>query len=351
MTYRAAVIGLGAMGSYAEDELAGLSARIMLPFGHASTLTAHPRVELVAGADPDSARRSAFAERWSVPAVYADHREMLQREKPDLVCVATPPEAHAAQVIDCAEAGVRGVFCEKPLTPTLREADALIAACAAHGAALQVNHTRRGDPYLRRARDLIGAGEIGEVLSVVATWSGRLFLSGTHLFDLINFLLGDRPTAWVVGQTEGSAATMIVNPTQRGQDLGGTAYLTYDDGVTAFFNGRVGNVTLQMEVFGTRGRLLLDDHEAQLWGARETGGFRETIKRRFPQVMAYVAPMTWLLDDLIAAIETGREPAAGGATARHALAQILATHASAAQGNAKITFPFTDLDARPPYRW
>src|SRR5512138_1508457 len=92
--YRAALIGCGSMGSYYMDELVGNTGRTLLPIGHAEILKTHPRTELVAGADPDDARRADFARRWSVERTYADHRELLERERPEIVSIASPPPLH-----------------------------------------------------------------------------------------------------------------------------------------------------------------------------------------------------------------------------------------------------------------
>lgn len=349
--YRAALIGCGSMGSYIMDELTGLRSRTILPYGHAEVLTLHPRTELVASADPSPARLEDFGRRWGVTKLYRDHREMLERERPEIVCIASPPNLHAEHVIDCAEAGVVGIFGEKPLAPTLREADALLSACDRRGIPLAINHTRRGDPYMHRARELIVAGEIGQLLTIIVTWAGRLFLTGTHSFDIANFLNGDAPTAWLVGHAEEPVAEMTPIPTQRGEDVGGTTYLVYANGVRAFFNGRDGGPTFRVEVFGTHGMILLDDQEAQLWRRNEASPYRELLRHPFPQTMRFTSPMTYLLDDLIEAIETGREPRSSGRTARHALQQILATHRSSERGNARVDFPFEDPDARTPFRW
>ena len=112
-TYRAALIGCGSMGSYVMDEMVGATARVLLPYGHAEVLKTHPRTKLVAGADPDQTRLGDFGRRWEVDRLYADHREMLERETPEVVSIASPPTLHAQHVVDCAERGVKGIFCEK----------------------------------------------------------------------------------------------------------------------------------------------------------------------------------------------------------------------------------------------
>jgi predicted dehydrogenase len=349
--YRAALIGCGSMGSYCMDELQDATGRILLPYGHAEILKTHPRTRLVAGADPDRGRLEDFGKRWEVDALYSDHREMLEAERPQIVAIASPPDFHASQVEDCARSGVQGIFCEKPFTTNLALADRMIASCRESGTRLAVNHTRRGDPLILRTRRLLDEGGIGEVLSIVATWPGRLFLSGTHWFDLVNYLAGDSPPSWIVGHSEDPEASMVAIPTQRGQDLGGTTYAVYPNGIRAFFNGRDSHPGYRVEVNGTRGVLSIETTAVRLWKTNPGSVFRELLEHPFPQMMRHTAPMVYLLEDLLAAVEQGGEPLSNGTTARNALELILATHDSSRRGNVKVRLPLEDREMRPPFQW
>ncbi len=349
--YRATLIGCGSMGSYCMDEIAGLRGRMILPFGHSEVLKTHPRTDLVAGTDPDAKRLQDFGERWEVDQLYSDHRQMLEAERPEIVSIASPPSLHPQHIRDCVEAGVRGIFCEKPLCPTLGEADAILQACEAGGVSLSINHTRRGEPFMLRTRELVEQGEIGEVLSLSMTWPGRLFLSGTHFYDLANYLAGDSPTRWLIGHAEDPEAEMSVVPTQRGVDVGGTAYAVYQNGIRVFFNGRDGHSTQRGEICGTEGVISWTGNDTQLWKRNRNSNFRELLQHPFPQVMRYTAPMLYLLEDLIKAIETGRDPLSNGRCGRHALEQILATHYSSQHDSCKVRFPLQVLDTRPPFQW
>ncbi len=86
---------------------------------------------MVAGCDiSPTARASVFRDRWSTRwpglKVYADYREMLQTERPELVAVVTPDHLHRGVVEVAIEAGARGIFCEKPIATTLEDADAIV---------------------------------------------------------------------------------------------------------------------------------------------------------------------------------------------------------------------------------
>ena len=83
---RVGIIGLGRMGSTIDDE-----GHSDLPYSVAASCAASERLEVVAGADLLPERREDFAQRWGVSALYEDYREMIEREKPDLVARTWSP--------------------------------------------------------------------------------------------------------------------------------------------------------------------------------------------------------------------------------------------------------------------
>src|SRR5215211_6436973 len=111
---RAGIIGLGRIGTGLDDPW--FDAHVQdeswraRPCTHAGQLQAHPDVVLVAGADPEPDRRSAFERRWGVTRTYADHRQMLERERLDVVSVATRGPDHFRPTVDAAHAGVKGIL-------------------------------------------------------------------------------------------------------------------------------------------------------------------------------------------------------------------------------------------------
>ena len=84
-----------------------------------------PDVELVAICDPVPEKAQARARDFGIGRVYTDFAEMLEAERPDAVEIVTPVGTHAGLVRAAAERGVH-VSCQKPVTPTLAEAEALI---------------------------------------------------------------------------------------------------------------------------------------------------------------------------------------------------------------------------------
>jgi predicted dehydrogenase len=186
--YRVAVVGCGAVGS--ENDL-GRSARPAGPLSHAGAWRAEPRATLVAAADVDRERLTRFGSAWDVSALYADYREMLERERPDVVSVCVPDELHADVVLAACGAGVRGLFCEKPLATTLADADRMLAACERAGVIVAVNYFRRWNPTLSLLRAELASGTLGRVLRVNAWYPGGVLHNGTHAIDLVRWLAGE----------------------------------------------------------------------------------------------------------------------------------------------------------------
>jgi UDP-N-acetyl-2-amino-2-deoxyglucuronate dehydrogenase len=183
--YRAAIIGCG-----------GISSR------HARGFQALPGCELVAGADvrPENAMKQAAA--FGIPRTYTDYRELLAKEHPDLVAICTWPGTHAEITVAAAEAGARGIICEKPACLSLAEADAMSDACERTGCRLAIAHHHRFDRQNTTARRLIAEGAIGVPTLLRGGPDGGLLNNGTHFIDTSRYLLADPAALWVMGQVE-----------------------------------------------------------------------------------------------------------------------------------------------------
>src|SRR3954451_20737154 len=99
---------------------------------HAVALAALPESELVAVCDGLPDRATAFAEEFGVTG-FADVAEMLEKSKPDAVCICTPHPLHADPAVLALSAGVH-VLVEKPMAATLADCDRMLAAAQASGA-------------------------------------------------------------------------------------------------------------------------------------------------------------------------------------------------------------------------
>ncbi|WP_033327750.1 Gfo/Idh/MocA family protein [Streptomyces yerevanensis] len=126
-----------------------------------------PDAEVVAVASRTEESAKAFADRFGIPRAYGDWGALAQDEDVDVVYVATPHSAHRAAAGLCLEAG-RNVLCEKAFTLNSREAEELVALAKERGSFLMEAMWMYCNPLIRRLKELIDDGAIGEVSTVQA---------------------------------------------------------------------------------------------------------------------------------------------------------------------------------------
>ena len=133
---------------------------------HADAYTLVPDTQLVAAADIDPDKLDLFCERWSIPQRYRSYEEMLAQADVDIVSVVTLDNLHGPATIAAAEAGARGILCEKPMAFDLEEADRMIAACDRAGAKLVVDHSMRFEKNFLEVKAMIERGDIGNLRTI-----------------------------------------------------------------------------------------------------------------------------------------------------------------------------------------
>lgn len=123
-------------------------------------------VQIVAVADVDETHRQAAAQAvGDACAAYHDYRELLARKDIDAVVIATPDHWHALTAIHACQAG-KDVYCEKPLSLTVREARQMANAARACGTVFQVGSQQRSATEFRRACEYVLSGRIGKLQSI-----------------------------------------------------------------------------------------------------------------------------------------------------------------------------------------
>src|ERR1043166_9070665 len=143
---------------------------------HLSTLSGFKDVQCVAVCDVDTTRREHakkyIEDRYAkdgrgIKGIDAgnDFREIIRRKDIDAVVIATPDHWHAIPVIEACQAK-KDVYCEKPLSLTIREAKLMIDAVRKYGRVLQTGSQQRSDKEFRQACELVRNGRIGKVKRV-----------------------------------------------------------------------------------------------------------------------------------------------------------------------------------------
>jgi predicted dehydrogenase len=333
-SYRAAVVGCGRMGSTIDDEHVG-KPHYPWPWAHAPAIIEARGVELVAGVDLDPDRLADFGRRWGVTALYADLREMVAKERPDIVCVTTRSAERAQIVIALAEAGVRAVYATKPISRTLAEADAMIKACRSTGTILAIAaHLNWYAPYTS-AKALIDSGEIGPMRSVVCL--SPFSLSNMHSHTLCLFrLFAGAPARWVFGHMDSDEATA------GDEDLGGSGFIGYDNGMLGIMNSHAPRRTWAFEFNCERGRVVSRNAHAwfELWGQED--GESGAVQRQFPYPWRPRSSMVDAIEGVARSIEGGVEETCPGEFGREALEIAIALRESHRRGGVRIELPLGD---------
>jgi predicted dehydrogenase len=335
--YRAGVIGLGQIGNLFDED-----AKRKEIWTHTGAYLALSDVTLAAGADSDEDRRRRFLYRSVTANAYADYQSMLQAQNLDVVSVCTPTALHHEMVLAAVQAGVRAIFCEKPLAATPEQATEMVEACQSAGVLLAVNHTRRWEPIYIRAKQLVQEGAIGRIEAIVGYYPGKVFTMGTHLFDLMRFFGGD--VQWVCGQSP--------DPRLASDEEGSLS------GQMRFRSGAIGcivsgwdrsNHVFELDLVGSAGRLRLSGDGASMDLCRfeespRYSGYRELapdaeIGRLSRDEQPQVSRLVTAMRDVIDCIGSGKQPACSGQDGLAAVDIACALCESVKQGNSRVELP------------
>ena len=321
-----------------------------------------PRTKIVAVADADAKGLAAEAKKLGGVKAFADYRDMLASTKPDIAAIcARHIHEHRDMIVAAIEAGVRGIYIEKPFVRTLAEADEVVKLCADKGVRLAIAHRNRYHPVLETVRKLVAAGELGELkeVRVCGKQDQRgggldLWVLGGHGFNLATLFTGPAISCQATLLVEGRPATKAdIHPGDEGVGpiVGDEIHARYEttSGIPLFFDSKKGTWTkgkpFGTRLVGTKGVISLQVDEEPLAILEREGtktpittagiGKPEPIK----DIRLVNGGHHGAVRDLLAAIAEKREPLCGPAAGRETVELTLAVFASFAAGGAKVALP------------
>ncbi len=332
--YKTCLIGCGRMGATIDDEVARRpDSFIWLPFSHAAAAVACERTDLVAVSDVFAEKAEAIRQRYGAARAYTDYQEMIEKERPDIVCIATRPGPHAAITVFAAENKVRGIYCEKPLCCSMEEADVMVSMVGKYGVKFNYGTQRRFTPLYRKVRELVDGGEIGDVQCSIAQCGASSALWGlTHAADMLLFLAGDPEVDFVQG-------TILC----KDSDWDGNR-LTVDppvtSGYTRFANGVHGYNTagngLEFEVCGSGGKIRILNNGREVQFRKKDGMFYKDAP--FPGV-SHVSGTVMGLADIAEALDLDRETMGPVHLARRSQETLMGMIESHRLGGRRVSLP------------
>ena len=312
-------------------------------------------LEFVAMCDVLPTAMQEKSDRFGLEAVrkYTDYRELLEKEKPELVAIATESGKHAAIALDCIAAGCN-VIIEKPIALSIADADAIIRAGREAGVVVCANHQNRFNKSVQYIRKALEAGRFGKLSHGAAhvrwnrgkryydqapwrgTWAqdgGCLMNQCIHNIDLLRWMMGDEVDE-VMAYTD-----QLQHPYLEAEDLG-MALVKFSNGSYGLIEGTTNvypkNLEETLYIFGEKGTVKAggtSDNIIEEWSFADDLDDPDDVKKRFSEnpPNVYGFGHTLLYADVIDAIRTGRAPLVDAEASKRALELVLAIYQSAAE--------------------
>lgn len=353
--YRVGIIGHTGRGNYGH--------------GIDAVWSAFPQAEVAAVADPDADGRAKAQARAGAKNAYADYREMLDKEKLDIVSICPRHlDQRAEMTVAAAQAGCH-MFHEKAFAATLTEADRMVAAIRKAGVKVQLAHQMRRSPFTIKAGQMIEAGEIGEIQEL----RGRgkedsraggedLVVLGSHIFDMMRHFLGD--PEWVFSHVTTGGEDLDFNHMGKPREPVGpiagrqmAAMFSFGRGVHGYFASKQCSEThiwrFGTHIYGSKGVIFLPNavypNGAQAYILRSAAWVPderhewepiEPEHRSFGSDR-YITANALMVEDLLDAIEKDREPVCSERAGRWTVEMTQGVYASQLQGK-PAAFPLAE---------
>ncbi|MDP9351944.1 MAG: Gfo/Idh/MocA family oxidoreductase [Chloroflexota bacterium] len=230
----------------------------------------------LADAFPEAAENAA--KEWGGQA-YGDYREMFAQAGLDVVSICTPPTSHREIAVAALEAGI-AVLCEKPMTTTVEDAEAIAKAAQDTGSLFMIGHCHRFQPHIEKVRELIDAGDLGLVRMyrnrigfsfprAGNSWfsdpeiagGGILIDTHVHSVDIFRFLVGEVSQVTALTSTVDSP----LGPALRVEDSAIMTVLSTEGALGVMeASWRTAPPEVQVTVYGTAGRATVDYNANEL---------------------------------------------------------------------------------------
>lgn len=285
---------------------------------------------------------------------YTDYKEMIKREKPQLVAICTESGKHGQIALDCIEEGCNLII-EKPIALSLEEADQIIAKAKEKNVKVSACHQNRFNKSIQKIREAVEHERFGRLLHGTAhirwnrgedyykqapwrgTWEqdgGALMNQCIHNIDLLRWMMGDEIVE-VVGMTDNLMHDLI-----EAEDLG-MALIKFANGSYGIVEGTTNiypqNLEETLYIFGDKGTVKAGGKSVNIieeWHFADNLDDPEEVKEKYHEnpPTVYGFGHNPLYCDVVDAILNDRDPYVTAEDGRRALELVLAIYKSAAEG-------------------
>ncbi len=326
--YRVGVIGAGRKGTQ-----------------HARAYQLNPLAEVVAVADTDEDNLELFQRRFNLEVAYSDYREMLEKEKLDVVAPILPVQFNPDIVLGCAEANIKAILCEKPMACSLEQGDRMVAACAERGIAFAAGDADRNFESLWEVRDMIEGRKWGAVCSMTLYQStNEISGGGCQGLSVMRLFADDADVEWVSGWVRDEPFS--------NEDQGMGGYVHFANGRSCFIEYNPG-AKRGLEVVCENGVFFFENNARyRIWEKADTN--IGEAKDLFPAEKHWGPDYDkegWVsmstrqantIQSIIDALETGKDPRCSGDNMCKVLEIAIGLRESHRKGHVPIKFPLED---------
>jgi UDP-N-acetyl-2-amino-2-deoxyglucuronate dehydrogenase len=281
--------------------------------------------------------------------VFTSYDEVLGSRSVEAVLMSTPHHVHRSMTVDAAAAG-KHVLVEKPLATTLEDAEAMIAACRKAGVGLTVNYSFRYLPQIRKARQLVEDGALGEITGVQLIshqfkdrgyWMGArsnspddwrasrekcgggfLIMTVCHNVDYLYYITGLKATRvyseWATLASPGDVEDIVSVSSRWGDKAVGSL------SASSIMRGSDSG---EERIWGTNGTIILGRDGLSFYSTRPIDGKKPGQLHRYGKFPTVSWTGEWIRE-FVSAVREGREPAVGSREGWENLAFILSAYRS-----------------------
>lgn len=201
--YRVAIVGCGGISN-----------------AHGNAWRNLPEIEIVGACDEKFESLARFATEYEVQNTYNDLRQMLEKQRPDVLVIATWPSSHLKNVLEAVRCGVKGILVEKPIAVNTTQLEQMIQVTERADILLMEAFMYRHHPLTLAVKQKIEDGAIGDVRYARSTFStgltdrqnwrlrgdlggGAVMDLGCYCINIIRYLVGQEPqSVWATGKFE-----------------------------------------------------------------------------------------------------------------------------------------------------
>jgi predicted dehydrogenase len=337
---------------------------------HAASFQIMPEeAEVVAVASPTPGNAAELANRYGIPKVFLDYREMLKDPEIEMITITAPNRLHCQMTVDTAAAG-KHVVCEKPLCMTLEEADEMIDACKKHGVLLMYAEELFFTPKYVKAKEMADQGAFGKVYMVKQSekhfgphgewfWDvnqsggGVMMDMGCHGIAFAYWFYNRSPIKTVTAQM----GTYVHGDKTKGED-NSICILEFENGSVGLIEdswARRGGMDDCIEVYGEGGVTYADLHMGNALPTYSEYGFGYAVEKApttkgwcypvFDELWNYGFPQE--MRHFARCVRGKEECQATGDDGRVVMEAMLAAYASAGDGR-RVEMPFRPKGVKKP---